>query len=91
MEPFLVDKPRGWQSNRLLVAVLVFQRAAQLRKGARPRVDTDSRKSNRLALLEVMSGMVAWSVVSDVVPDHNASCSTSSADGTDVTWRELSR
>jgi DNA-directed RNA polymerase subunit K/omega len=43
-----------------LVAV-VFQRAKQLKSGARPRVDAGSHKATRLALLEVLADTVSWS------------------------------
>ncbi len=43
-----------------LVAV-VFQRAKQLKSGARPRVDAGSHKATRVALLEVLADTVSWS------------------------------
>jgi DNA-directed RNA polymerase omega subunit len=49
------------QSKFCLVTV-TFQRAKQLQNGARPRVDAGNHKFTRVAMLEVMSGMVSWSV-----------------------------
>ena len=43
-----------------LVSV-VFQRAKQLKSGARPRVDAGDHKATRVALLEVLADTVSWS------------------------------
>jgi DNA-directed RNA polymerase subunit K/omega len=43
----------------LLVSV-VFERAKQLQKGARPRVDAGDHKPTRVALLEVLADTVSW-------------------------------
>ena len=43
------------------------QRAKQLQNGAKPRVDTRSRKPTRVAMQEVLAGAVSWEV-SDQVP-----------------------
>lgn len=51
----------GEQSKFCLVTV-TFQRAKQLQNGARPRVDAGNHKFTRVAMLEVMAGMVSWSV-----------------------------
>jgi DNA-directed RNA polymerase subunit K/omega len=40
------------------VATLMFQRARQLKDGARPRVDARGHTSTRVALLEVLAGLV---------------------------------
>lgn len=40
------------------VATLIFQRAKQLRDGARPRVDARGHTPTRVALLEVLAGLV---------------------------------
>lgn len=44
----------------LLVSV-VFERAKQLHKGARPRVEAAGHKPTRVALLEVLADTVSWS------------------------------
>jgi len=36
------------------------QRAKQLQNGAKPRVETRSRKSTRVAMEEVLAGSVSW-------------------------------
>jgi DNA-directed RNA polymerase subunit omega len=38
------------------------QRAKQLQNGAKPRVDTRSRKPTRVAMQEVLAGAVSWEV-----------------------------
>lgn len=40
------------------VATLIFQRAKQLRDGARPRLDARGHTPTRVALMEVMAGLV---------------------------------
>jgi DNA-directed RNA polymerase subunit K/omega len=39
-------------------ATLIFQRARQLQSGARPRVDSRGHSLTRVALLEVLAGLV---------------------------------
>lgn len=48
--------------SRFHLAALTFQRARQLQNGARPRLDGAGHKVARIALLEVMAGMVSWDV-----------------------------
>lgn len=48
--------------NRFHLAALTFQRARQLQNGSRPRLDAAGHKLARVALLEVMAGMVSWEV-----------------------------
>jgi DNA-directed RNA polymerase subunit K/omega len=43
------------------IATLMFQRARQLRDGARPRVESRGHTSVRVAVLEVLAGLVAAS------------------------------
>ena len=38
------------------------QRAKQIQNGAKPRVETRSRKSTRIAMQEVLAGAVSWEV-----------------------------
>jgi hypothetical protein len=45
------------------VACVAFQRAKQLKNGARPRVDSTARSPTRLALLEVLADTVSWTVL----------------------------
>ena len=67
--PFITDAPQGASSPRngpltpFHVASVAFQRARQLKNGARPRVDSDSRSPTRLALLEVLADTVPWTVL----------------------------
>jgi DNA-directed RNA polymerase subunit omega len=44
------------------------QRAKQLQNGAKPRVDTRSRKPTRVAMQEVLAGAVSWEVSEKVAP-----------------------
>ncbi len=41
------------------------QRAKQLQNGAKPRVETRSRKPTRIAMHEVLAGAVSWEVTSE--------------------------
>ncbi len=47
--------------SRFHIAALAFQRARQLRAGARPRVDAVGHKVITLALLEVLADTISWS------------------------------
>lgn len=47
-----------WGSFHL--AAVMFQRVAQLRGGARPRVDSAGHNIPRVAFLEVMAGAIPW-------------------------------
>ena len=38
------------------------QRAKQIQNGAKPRVETRSRKPTRIAMQEVLAGAVSWEV-----------------------------
>jgi DNA-directed RNA polymerase subunit omega len=42
------------------------QRAKQIQNGAKPRVETRSRKSTRIAMQEVLAGAVSWEIKEDV-------------------------
>lgn len=44
------------------IAALAFQRAHQLKQGARPRVAAVGHKLVTIALLEVMADTISWSV-----------------------------
>lgn len=49
--------------GRFHMATLVFQRARQLKSGARPRVEAAGHPLARLAELEVSANTVSWSLV----------------------------
>jgi DNA-directed RNA polymerase omega subunit len=54
--------------GRFHIAVVAFHRARQLQNSARPRVEaTDGHKLHRIALMEVMAGVIPWSVEEKVV------------------------
>jgi DNA-directed RNA polymerase subunit omega len=44
------------------------QRAKQLQGGAKPRVETRSRKPTRIAVEEAIAGTISWEVREDVAP-----------------------
>jgi len=52
----------GVALNPFHIAALTFQRARQLKNGARPRVESDGHRPTRLALLEVLSDRISWSL-----------------------------
>jgi DNA-directed RNA polymerase subunit K/omega len=54
--------------SRFHVASLAFQRARQLKQGARPRVDAAGHKVVTLALLEVMADTVSFERLLTQVP-----------------------
>jgi DNA-directed RNA polymerase subunit omega len=45
--------------------VVAAHRAKQLQNGAKPRVDTRSRKPTRIAIQEVLAGTVSWEMKSE--------------------------
>ena len=45
------------------------QRAKQLQNGAKPRVDTRSRKSTRVAIEETLAQAISWEVKDEVPED----------------------
>ena len=48
--------------HKFHLATLMFRRAKQLQEGSRPRVPRDGHKYPLVALLEVMAGLVPFSV-----------------------------
>jgi DNA-directed RNA polymerase subunit omega len=56
--------PKEVDSKFRFIAVAA-QRAKQLQIGAKPRVDTRSRKSTRIAMQEVLAGTVSWELKSE--------------------------
>lgn len=53
--------PREVDSKFRFITVAA-QRAKQLQNGAKPRVETRSRKSTRIAMQEVLANAVSWEV-----------------------------
>lgn len=53
--------PRDVDSKFRFITVAA-QRAKQIQNGAKPRVETRSRKSTRIAMQEVLAGAVSWEV-----------------------------
>ena len=53
--------PRDVDSKFRFITVAA-QRAKQLQSGAKPRVDTRSRKPTRVAIEETIAGTVSWEV-----------------------------
>ncbi len=45
------------------------QRAKQLQNGAKPRVESKTRKSTRVAMQEVLAGAVSWEIREDAKPE----------------------
>ena len=54
--------------SRFHLVSLAFQRAKQLQAGARPRVEATGHKPTHVALLEVMTDTVSWTVEPNVEP-----------------------
>ena len=44
------------------------QRAKQLQNGAKPRVETRSRKPTRVAMQETLQGAISWEIKDDSKP-----------------------
>ena len=59
--------PRDVDSKFRFITVAA-QRAKQLQSGAKPRVDTRSRKSTRIAVEETIAGTVSWEVRDKLPP-----------------------
>lgn len=57
--------PKEVDSKFRFIAVAA-QRAKQLQIGAKPRVETRSRKSTRIAMQEVLAGTVSWELTNEV-------------------------
>lgn len=55
----LTDRP---PLNAFHIAALTFQRARQLKAGARPRIESSDHVPTRLALMEVLSDTVSWTI-----------------------------
>jgi DNA-directed RNA polymerase omega subunit len=57
--------PREIDSKFRFITV-ASQRAKQLQNGAKPRVDSKSRKATRVAMQEVLAGAISWEVLAEV-------------------------
>ncbi|HET7746177.1 MAG TPA: DNA-directed RNA polymerase subunit omega [Vicinamibacteria bacterium] len=53
--------PREVDSKFRFITVAA-QRAKQIQNGAKPRVDTRTRKPTRVAMQEVLAGAVSWEI-----------------------------
>ena len=52
----------GATLNRFHISAVAFQRAQQLKQGARPRVDAGTHKIATVAVLEVLADTISWSM-----------------------------
>ena len=59
--------PRDVDSKFRFITVAA-QRAKQLQSGAKPRVDSRSRKATRVAIEETIAGTVSWEVREELPP-----------------------
>ncbi len=59
--------PRDVDSKFRFITVAA-QRAKQLQGGAKPRVETRSRKPTRIAVEETLAGTISWEVREEAVP-----------------------
>jgi DNA-directed RNA polymerase subunit omega len=62
--------PRDVDSKFRFITVAA-QRAKQLQSGAKPRVETRSRKSTRVAVEETIAGTVSWEIREEL-PEEEA-------------------
>ena len=53
----------GATLNRFHISALAFQRAQQLKMGARPRVEAGTHKLVTVAVLEVLADTISWSTI----------------------------
>ena len=70
--------PRDVDSKFRFITVAA-QRAKQLQSGAKPRVDTRSRKSTRIAVEETIAGTVSWEM-RDELPEVEAARAAAAAE-----------
>jgi DNA-directed RNA polymerase subunit omega len=62
-----VIMPRDVDSKFRFITVAA-QRAKQIQNGAKPRVETKSRKATRIAMREVLAGAISWEVKAEEPP-----------------------
>ena len=58
--------PREVDSKFRFITV-ASQRSKQLQNGAKPRVEAKSRKPTRIAMQEVLAGVVSWDIKDEIV------------------------
>jgi DNA-directed RNA polymerase subunit omega len=63
--------PRDVDSKFRFITVAA-QRAKQLQSGAKPRVDSRSRKATRIAVEETIAGTVSWELTDELVQVEEA-------------------
>jgi DNA-directed RNA polymerase subunit omega len=63
--------PRDVDSKFRFITVAA-QRAKQLQSGAKPRVDSRSRKATRIAVEETIAGTVSWELQDEIVKPAEA-------------------
>jgi DNA-directed RNA polymerase subunit omega len=63
--------PRDVDSKFRFITVAA-QRAKQLQSGAKPRVDSRSRKATRIAVEETIAGTVSWELKDELVQVEEA-------------------
>ena len=49
--------------NRFHISAVAFQRAQQLKLGARPRVDAGTHKIATVAVMEVLADTISWNTI----------------------------
>ncbi len=59
--------PREVESKFRFI-VVAAQRAKQVQNGAKPRVETHSRKPTRVAMAETLANAVSWELKDEVLP-----------------------
>jgi DNA-directed RNA polymerase subunit omega len=57
--------PREVESKFRFIAVAA-QRAKQIQNGAKPRVETRSRKPTRIAMAETLANAVSWGLMAEI-------------------------
>ena len=59
--------PKNVDSKFRFITVAA-QRSKQIQNGAKPRVETRSRKSTRIAMQEVLANAISWEVAAPAAP-----------------------
>jgi DNA-directed RNA polymerase subunit omega len=63
--------PRDVDSKFRFITVAA-QRAKQIQNGAKPRVETRSRKATRVAMEETLAGAISWELKDEAAPAVDA-------------------
>ncbi len=58
--------------NKFLKVMITTQRAKQIHKGARPRIQISSTRATRIALAEVESGLIGYEFITPRDPNLNS-------------------